>query len=117
VDAAFDGALSPVWAPSGYQLAYLRDSGNGQESLSLVTMGKSKTSQATLGSFYVQDMALSWPSVNTIVFSGRPSAYADSPIFLFNIKAKTLSSFTGDQSGSYATFGGSPLMGLVFRPA
>jgi hypothetical protein len=101
------GTLSPAWSPSDMRLAYLRDNGDGTETLGTLDFSKTKPAPVALGTFYVQDMVLDWPAPGTILLSGRPSAYAQNSILAFDIAKKTLAPIVVARGGAYAVWGGS----------
>ena len=108
------GMLSPVWSPLDYRLAFLRNGGNGTESLNVIDFSKAKPTASTLGTWYVQDMALQWTMSSTIILSGSPSARADVSALAFNTVKSTLTPIVVSRAGFSAIWNGTPSMGLAF---
>jgi hypothetical protein len=110
------GLLSPVWGPNNLRLAYLRANSDGTETLYALDFGKARPASVSLGTFYVEDMALDWVSPNEILLASRPSAYTQSALLAFNVAQKTLTSVVPARAGFYSTWGvnASGTYGLAF---
>jgi hypothetical protein len=109
------GMKSPVWSPSGYQIAYLNPGNLGTETISLETITATSAKTAPLQTLSMEDSSLQWPNKNTLVITDRPSAFATEAALSFDIGAKTVAPLVVDYPGLESVWTGpSPMTGLVF---
>jgi hypothetical protein len=106
------GALSPAWSPIDYRMAYLRNGGNGTESLSMIDLSKAKPAPAVVGTWYMQDMGVQWTIPGTIMLSGRPSAYDDTSVLAFDLAKGTIAPVMISRGGFSAIWNATPQIGL-----
>lgn len=86
-----NGMRSPVWSPKNDQIAYLTMSNLGVETLNTINLASAISKPVAIASLNMEDMALQWPSQNTIIISDRPSAFTVGSIWKFTVSSQKLS--------------------------
>ncbi len=109
------GMKSPIWSPSGYQIAYLSPGNLGTETILVETITATSTKTASLQTLSMEDSSLQWPNKNTLIVADRPSAFATGAALSFDIGAKTITPLVVDYPGMESIWTGTaPMTGLVF---
>jgi hypothetical protein len=112
------GVLSPAWSPSDYRIAYLKTNTDGSESLTTLDVSKTTSKPILLLSLNIQDLAISWPNKNQIVFHDKPSGYIKSSLWSYDLQKKILSQSVAASYGLETLWSNATnSVGLVFSGA
>lgn len=84
------GIISPVWSPSDYRIAYLKENADGSESLMMLDVSKSTNKPVTLLTINMEDLSLMWPNKTQIVLHDKPSTDVQGSAWIFDLQKKTL---------------------------
>ncbi len=93
------GLVSPVWSRTDYRVAYLTNAADGTATLWTLDISRTSNKPAALMSMHAADLSVAWPTKNAILLSGKPSAYAASSAWLFDLTSKTLIQAVPDSFG------------------
>ena len=110
------GMLSPQWAPTGYQIAYLSNLASGKIALSIINAVNLKSGIATVLTLHANDLNLQWPAKFQFILSDRPSIDNNGSMLLFNSQAGSLTPIISERAGleSIWSQGASSSYGLAF---
>lgn len=109
------GMISPEWSPTDYRIAYLFTNKSGSESLTTLDASKPKAAPVTITTMDIEDLTIAWPSKNLIVFSDKPSVYAEGSAWYFNLQTDSLTPEVLDTFGLESIWSNSTSStGLVF---
>ena len=107
-------AQSPVWSPSGYQIAFLSPAGKAS-AVYLVDADNLRLKPVEILRISAEDLVISWPNASTMFLSDRPNSAWNSSLWSLNIPKKTLSSVISDRPGLETAWSfSSPAVGLAF---
>lgn len=96
------GLLSPAWSPSDERFVYYTTTVTGSETTETFAMldaSKLKAAPVTLITLHAQDLSVTWPTKNQVVFYTKPSAYALGSAWNFDLKTKTLTPIASELPG------------------
>ncbi len=81
---------NPVWSPSDYRIAFLSSNSKSFAVLATLDLKQTKPAAQPLLQLHAQDLAVSWSSPNSIFLAEKPSSYAKSSVWQFDIKNRAL---------------------------
>lgn len=90
---------SPRWSPIDYRIAYLRGNTDGTATLETFDAAKTKNNITPIITFYIQDVALLWPTKNTIMFYDHPSIYTLGSVWSLDLQKKSFTPVIAEQQG------------------
>lgn len=107
------GLENPSWGTEGYSIVYARDD-KGKMRLFALDLKKPKSPGRELLSLFAQEFVPKWILPDTILLEERPSAYAKSSLWRFDLKKRTLSPVLLDRRGLEVMWNASGTDGLAF---
>ncbi len=103
-----------AWSPTDNRLAYLIEK-RGETTVGILDMGVAKPKPQTVLQVRLIDLALAWPSANTLILRDTPSGLLPNNAWEVDLKSKLLAPFAEDQNGLVLAWGkGTASEGLAF---
>lgn len=107
------GLKEIVWAPSGYSVAYLKESA-GQSIFYTLDTASIKAAPKEIFRTFLQDIILEWPYAKKIIFQSRSNAQIGGNLFELDVDKKTVAPIFIGKTGLRDIWDKDANSGLVF---
>lgn len=102
-----------AWSPSNYQIVYASSTGDASL-ITTLNLGDEKAKPQTLLSLRIEDVRITWPEPNKLIFATRASGLALGSLLSYDISKKIITPVILDQSGLQFLWSPSSSEHLVF---